>query len=81
MDKCSNTGRAVASLKLGRGNNFFVQFVRPPPTLVSFTQKGETVENAKNLKKIARLTLIGALMCPKTSTFGKALKVEIHQFY
>ena len=38
----------------------------PPPTLVSFTQKDETMQNAKNHKKIVRLTLIDALMCPKT---------------
>ena len=32
-------------------------------TLVSFTPK---VENVKKLKKIVRLTLIDALMCPMT---------------
>ena len=35
-------------------------------TLVSFTQKDETMQIAKNPKKIARFTLIDALMCPKT---------------
>ena len=38
----------------------------PPPTLVSFTQKDKTMQNAKKPKKIVRLTLIDALMCPKT---------------
>ena len=33
-----------------------------PPTLVSFTQKDETMQNAKNPKKIVRLTLVDALM-------------------
>ena len=37
--------------------------VRP---IVSFTPKDETMQNAKNPKKIVRLTLIDALMCPKT---------------
>ena len=37
----------------------------PPPTLVSFTQKDETMQIAKNPKKIVRLTLLDALMCPK----------------
>ena len=37
-----------------------------PPTLVSFTRKDRTIQNAKNPKKIVRLTLIDALMCPKT---------------
>ena len=35
-------------------------------TLVSFTQKDETIQNAKTPKKIAKLTLIDALMYPKT---------------
>ena len=34
-------------------------FIAPPPTLV--TQKDETMQNAKNPKKIMRLTLIDAL--------------------
>ena len=36
------------------------------PTLVSFTQKDETMQNTKNPKKNVRLTLIDTLMCPKT---------------
>ena len=35
--------------------------------MVSFTPKDETLQNAKKPKKIARLTLINALMCPKTN--------------
>ena len=30
----------------------------PTPTLVSFTQKDETMQNAKNPKKIVRLTFL-----------------------
>ena len=37
----------------------------PHRTLVSFTPREETMQNAKNSKKIVRLTLIDALMCPK----------------
>ena len=40
--------------------------VFPSVTLVSFTQKYETMQNAENPKKIVRLTLLDALMCPKT---------------
>ena len=35
-------------------------------TLISFNPKDKTMLNAKNPKKIARLTLVDALMCPKT---------------
>ena len=40
----------------------------PPPTttMVSVTQKDETMQNAKNPKKIVWLTLIDALMGSKT---------------
>ena len=38
----------------------------PPPTLVSFNLKGETMQNAKTSKKIVRLNFIDALICPKT---------------
>ena len=35
-------------------------------TLVSFTLKDETMQNDKKTKEIVSLTLIFALMCPKT---------------
>ena len=34
-------------------------------TLVSFTPKDETMQNAKKPKKIVRLALIDDLMCPR----------------
>ena len=46
-------------------------------TLVSFTLKDETMQNPKNPKEIVSLTLIFALMCPKTQNLGKIKKLKI----
>ena len=47
-------------------------------TFVNFTSKEETMQIVITPKLVARLTLINALMCPKTQTFGKTQKVDIY---